>query len=358
MAQENDKPKPPQADSKAPAPTTDVQILPAGALPRKRANKQGAQLVPTDGREAPTALDAVASIPEEAVWLASHKSERTRRAYRKDVQEFMKFLGVSDATDLRASTHAHVIAWENHLREVQGYQSSTVRRRLAAISSLFRHLKKHGHVDRNPAADVKRPPVNRREGSTAAFSKEEARALLDAPSPDTVVGLRDRAILSVGLHAGLRRAEIAHLAVGDLYTDRGFPALRILRKGGRKGALAINPTCENRIRAYLEAAGISDDPDAPMFLPTAHNRHAGEVMRHLDPDTIDRVVKRHAGNLGLNGRYSAHSMRATFITTALDNGSPLEDVQRAAGHADPNTTKLYDRRGYDPERSASFFANY
>jgi hypothetical protein len=51
-------------------------------------------------------------------------------------------------------------------------------------------------------------------------------------------------------------------------------------------------------------------------------------------------------------------MRATFITTALDNGASLEDVQRAAGHADPSTTKLCDRRGYNPEKSASFFANY
>jgi site-specific recombinase XerD len=51
-------------------------------------------------------------------------------------------------------------------------------------------------------------------------------------------------------------------------------------------------------------------------------------------------------------------MRATFITTALDNGASLEDVQRAAGHAAPSTTKLYDRRGYNPEKSASFFVNY
>ena len=60
----------------------------------------------------------------------------------------------------------------------------------------------------------------------------------------------------------------------------------------------------------------------------------------------------------LSGGYSAHSMRAKFITTALENGCSLEDVQRAAGHADPSTTKLYDRRGHNPEKSASFFANY
>ena len=64
------------------------------------------------------------------------------------------------------------------------------------------------------------------------------------------------------------------------------------------------------------------------------------------------------GTLDSSRGYSAHSMRATFITTALDNGASLEDVQSAAGHADPSTTKLYDRRGYNPEKSASFFANY
>jgi site-specific recombinase XerD len=50
--------------------------------------------------------------------------------------------------------------------------------------------------------------------------------------------------------------------------------------------------------------------------------------------------------------------RATFITTALENGATLDDVQRAAGHSEPGTTKLYDRRGYNPEKSASFFATY
>jgi integrase/recombinase XerD len=51
-------------------------------------------------------------------------------------------------------------------------------------------------------------------------------------------------------------------------------------------------------------------------------------------------------------------MRATYITTALENGAQLQDVQKAAGHRDPSTAKLYDRRGYNPEKAASFFATY
>jgi len=78
----------------------------------------------------------------------------------------------------------------------------------------------------------------------------------------------------------------------------------------------------------------------------------------MNPDAIDRVVRKFAAKIGLDRGYSAHSMRATFITTALENGAQLEDVQRAAGHRDPSTPKLYDRRGYNSEKAASFFATY
>ena len=78
----------------------------------------------------------------------------------------------------------------------------------------------------------------------------------------------------------------------------------------------------------------------------------------MDTDAIDRVPRKYAGALGLDRGYSAHSMRATFMTIALENGAQLEDVQKAAGHSDPSTTTLYDRRSYNPERAASFFATY
>lgn len=161
-----------------------------------------------------------------------------------------------------------------------------------------------------------------------------------------------------GLQVGLRRAEIAAFRVGDLHVNRGFDSLRVVRKGAKKDALAINPQTAQRIRAYLDASTHADDFDGPLFRPLRHNGRQRLPRRHLNPDAIDRVVKNYARRLGLTRGYSAHSMRATFITTALENGCSLEDVQRAAAHADPSTTKLYDRRGYNPEKSASFFANY
>lgn len=305
-----------------------------------------------------TSLADLAAIPEEEVWLASQKSARTRRAYKLDVAHFMATLGIATPDMLRQVDHRAVIAWERIMREEQGAAASTVRRRLSALSSLFKHLVRHGAASRNPVADVSRPAINREEGSTAAFSKAQARKLLDAPAEDTLAGLRDRAILSVGLQVGLRRAEIAALTVGDLHQNRGFDALRLTRKGGRRDALAIHPQAAQRIRAYLERAGHGGDHGGPLFRPLRGNAKPHDSAGRLDPDAIDRLVRKYAAAIGLARGYSAHSMRATFITTALENGAQLEDVQKAAGHRDPSTTKLYDRRGYNPEKAASFYATY
>src|SRR5262249_39177419 len=94
------------------------------------------------------------------------------------------------------------------------------------------HLVKFGVVEMNPVRDIERPQVNRREGMTLAFSQTQARAILDKPDPETLLGVRDRAILAVGLQVGFRRAEIAGLKVGDFHMHRGFDSLKVLPKGG------------------------------------------------------------------------------------------------------------------------------
>jgi integrase/recombinase XerD len=326
---------------------------------KKSTNKTTKAVVPSSrGSIERISVDQLAGIPEEEIWLASRKSARTRCAYRDDVAHFMRTLHIRTPDELRRVDHRAVMAWERLMREEQGSQASTVRRRLAALSSLFAHLMKFDVVAMNPVRDVERPAVNRTEGMTLAFSQKQARALLDKPDPNTLLGIRDRAILAVGLQVGFRRAEIAALKVGDFHMNRGLDCLKVLRKGGKKGSLAIHPQAAQRIRNYLEVAGHGHDSEGPLFRPVKENRKHQASRRHVYPGAIDRILRKYARHIGLERGYSAHSMRATFITTALDNGASLEDVQSAAGHADPSTTKLYDRRGYNPEKSASFFANY
>lgn len=198
--------------------------------------------------KAVSTVAALADIPEEEIWLAKQKSKRTRRAYKLDVQHFMRTLQIRSYEELRQVDHRAVIAWERIMREFDGAAPSTVRRRLAALSSLMKHLVRHGHLPKNHVAEVERPNINREEGTTLAFSKVQASKLLNTPSTETIEGLRDREILSVGLQVGLRRAEIAWLSVGDLHQNRGYDSMRVARKGGRRDALAIHPqTAQRRI---------------------------------------------------------------------------------------------------------------
>jgi len=303
------------------------------------------------------ALDLLRAIPEERVWLEGQQSPQTRRAYKNDVLQFMSTMHITETADFRRVDRMAVIAWKRKM-EQDGAKPRSVRRRLSALSSLFSHLVDRHIVSTNPVREIRRPRVNRKQGTTAAFSPAQARKILDAPDPITVQGLRDRAILSVGLQVGPRRSEIASLKVKDFHENAGYPSLHFIRKGGEDHSLAIHPQAAERIRAYLTAAGHGEDHDSPLFRPVRASWKVESLRRPLHPDLIDRILRKYAREIGLHRGFSAHSMRATFITRALDNGASLEEVQRAAGHADATTTKLYDRRGYNPEKSASFFASY
>src|SRR5271167_2915333 len=94
----------------------------------------------------PSVIEHLADIPEEEIWLAKQKSARTRRAYKLDVQHFMRTLHITSYDELRKVDHRAVIAWERMMREMDEAEPSTIRSRLAALSSLFKHLVRHHHV--------------------------------------------------------------------------------------------------------------------------------------------------------------------------------------------------------------------
>jgi integrase/recombinase XerD len=180
------------------------------------------------GNRALSTLDQLADIPEE--------EKAKERAHPARVPAGRAALhahaGDHHAGGIAPGRLQRVIAWERYMRETEHARPRRSAVRLAALSSLYKHLVRHGHAAPNPVGEVERPAINRDEGSTLAFAKAQARKLLDLPEEDTVAGLRDRAIFSVGLQVGLRRAEIAALKVGDLHQNRGYDSLRVMRKGG------------------------------------------------------------------------------------------------------------------------------
>jgi integrase len=146
----------------------------------------GRGLAREGSRRALTALEfqGLAAVLHEAEWFANIDNTRTRRAYRIDIREFMGFVGIARPEEFRTVTRAHVLAWRKDLegRELSG---TTIRRKLAALSSLFEHLCDANAVTHNPVKGVKRPKVESYEGKTPALGDGQARALLDAPGVET-----------------------------------------------------------------------------------------------------------------------------------------------------------------------------
>jgi site-specific recombinase XerD len=115
-------------------------------------------------------------------------------------------------------------------------------------------------------------------------------------------------------------------------------------KGGKSREIPVRHDLEQIIFDYLDAAGLRNARrDTPLFR-TAYKKTGQLTKNALHVIDICRMVKRRLKDAGLSGVLSPHSFHVTTITDLLEQGVPLEDVQRPAGHADPRTTRLYDRR--------------
>ena len=227
-------------------------------------------------------FQGLSDVPPEAEWFANIANLRTRRAYQGDIKEFMVFVGIMGAGEFRLVTRAHALAWRKEL-EQRGHAAATIRRKLSALASLFDHLCERNAVPFNPLRGVKRPSSDTNEGKTPAIGDGQARALLNAPSADTLKGKRDRAILAVLLYHGLRRAELCALKVGDLEDRRGIKHLRVHGKGSKIRFVPAHPAALARIEEYLDAAGHKEDAEGPLFRPTKNNRNEDGLRAALTP---------------------------------------------------------------------------
>lgn len=298
----------------------------------------------------------LAAVPAAVEWFANIDNPRTRRAYQGDLEDFCGFVGLTGADEFRAVTRAHVLAWRAQL-EQRGLAGASIRRKLAALASLFDHLLESNAVSGgNPVHGVKRPKIETNEGKTPALGDHQAKALLDAPDPETLKGRRDRAILAVLLYHGLRREEAARLMVADIQERRGITHLQIHGKGGKLRYLPLHPTAAERIYAYLERSGHhQDDVQAPLFVPL-RGRSTGTG---ISANGIYSVVGSYAKAAGINvAGLGVHGLRATAATNALEHEADIAKVQAWLGHANISTTRIYDRRQLRPEDSPTFKIRY
>ncbi len=297
----------------------------------------------------------LADVPPEVEWFADITNPSTRRAYKNAIGDFMRFTGIARPEEFRIVTRAHVIAWRDELKS-RDLEGSTIRHRLAALSSLFEHLCDRNAVPHNPVKGVRRPKAESGEGKTPALGDHQARKLLAAPLDDGLRGKRDRAILSTLLFHALRRDELCKLRVKDAqHSRRGVPHLRVQGKGEKIRYVPLHPGTAALIHDYLESAGHGADESGALFRPLRNNR-TGQLEGAITPDGIYKLVRAYSKELGFE--IGAHALRATAATNALDHQADIAKVQEWLGHANIATTRIYDHRRTRPEDSPTFKVSY
>lgn len=306
-------------------------------------------------------FQGLADVPPEIEWFANIASEKTRRAYRRDLEDFMEFTGIRAPQEFRLVTRAHMIAWRDDLKS-RDLAPSTIRRKLSALSSLFNYLCEQNAVPLNPVKGVTRPNEGANVGKTPAIADHQAARLLEAPPDDTVRGKRDRAILSTLLYQGLRREELCNLRVKDLHEREGLLHFTVRGKG-REGAPKIryilaHANTVRLVREYLQASGHDLDWDGPIFRPTINNS-TKELRKALNPNTIWKIVRKYAIPARIEPRnFSPHALRTTAGTNAHKHGADLKDLQDWYGHANVSTTVNYIRSQPNPEDSPTLKVSF
>lgn len=302
------------------------------------------------GRAGFDALPAIISrAGERASWrfieffTATIRNKNTRAAYAQAVGQFFGWCDRHRITTLDLLNPVMISAY---IEQLQSERSApTVKQHLAAIRMLFDWLVTGQVIPMNPASSVRGPKYVVTRGKTPVLKADQARTLLDSIKTDSVVGLRDRALLGLMCYTFARVSAMVHMRVEDYYQNGKRWWIRLHEKGGKRHEVPAHHNAEAYLDAYLQAAGIADEPKSPLFRSVDKRRKI--TLNPMARTDVLRMIKRRSLEAGLPSSTCCHTFRATGITAYLENGGTIENAQAIAAHESPRTTKLYDRTSDD-----------
>ncbi|MGV3616671.1 MAG: tyrosine-type recombinase/integrase [Fimbriimonas sp.] len=292
-------------------------------------------------------------------------SENSRKAYGRDLRDFVTHMRLH-GIDPTEATGDDVRMYKEALRQA-GQKSATIARKLSVIRGTYEQWGKKGFVDWHVVQDIQAAESPRVEkNATPGLTQNEATELLKVAreaaisakrESDRLLAIRDYALLFVFFRTACRVTAISGACVGHVERSDTDWYLRVTEKGNKRSRKILLEAAPAVI-AYIEAAGIGEDREGPLFRPLAKDRK-GFQRKHLDRKDVLDVVKKWGRLAGiqvdrLDGRgVGVHSLRKTTITNALNNGAPMHQVQELAGHADIRTTQgYYMKRESDAEDAA------
>ena len=322
--------------------TVSVELVPtawSGGVVVQRDNANAVERLPGRADQDPYERLALAFL----VGYPRHSA----RAYLSDLKAWRAWCAGAGVHPFDARRH-HVDAWVRVLtteplpRTDRPMASSSIARRLSAVSAFYDYGIGVDVLAFSPVANVRRPKVSD-DWTTVGLSADEVVALLDAAEAHSP---RWGALVSLLAYNGVRIDEALRADVGDYTYQRGHRVLRITRKGNRSSTEPLAPPTVRALGAYLN----NDNPAAgPLFLGRTNTRR-------LAYTTALGQIQRLAVKAGIPAasEITPHSLRHTFVTEALAAGVPLQDVQDAAGHRDPRTTRRYDRSRHNLDRHPTY----
>jgi integrase/recombinase XerD len=302
-------------------------------------------------------------------WLAMKRSENTRTAYARDIgimprrrasraPSWLAWCREQGVHPVTGVTGLHVALYARQL-DTAGLSPASAARKLAAVSSWYDWLAWRGHITASPAVGVARPKAGHDTPATPVLSRDQALVLLHAA--DGALGpqrARAAALVAVLLFTGARVGEVIAADVEDLGIESGRRVLWVTLKDGRCQSLELPGPAASRIDAYLarrpDLTG-APVPDGRPGVRAPRVLFATATGGRLFAADVGRVLRRLAKRAGLPGDVTRHlgpqAMRQSFAALYLDAGGSLRDLQSALGHADPRTTRRYDRARHAPDRS-------
>jgi len=241
--------------------------------------------------------------------------------------------------DPLAAQRPHLELYIRWMQEIRRFKPSTVSRRFSVAAGFYRTCVLDGVLPHSPAEHVRRPSVPP-ESPTLGFTHLQFEALLTAArqSPNRC----DFALVAMLGLLGLRIFKATGADIGDLGEEHGHRVLRVCGKGAKVVLIPLPPAVG---RAIDQAAGSR--PRGPILL----NSRGARMDRHAATRRLHRLAR----TAGIQvTRTHPHMLRHTFVTTMLDAGVDLRDVQIAARHADPRTTMRYDRARQNLDRHPNY----
>ncbi len=267
----------------------------------------------------------------ERLRVQRNVSRHTLRAYQGDLERFAEFATAQSVEDPAKVNPLLLRRYLGKLRE-EGYERTTIARRMAAVRSLYRQLVRDGVLATNPATVLRNPRIKRKLPS--CLTTDEVKSVLEAPSGAGVASRRDRAILEVLYSTGMRVSELVGLDLGALRLSEGF--VQVKGKGAKERLSLLGKPAVEALSAYLMARCLVADAargEAPVFV----NRSG----RRLTDRTVRRILGKYIRKVGLAKRVTPHTLRHSFATHLLDRGADLRSVQELLGHENIATTQIY-----------------